>query len=85
MISLADQTSLWPVMLVNCHFTGISCMFLLKGQLNSVTQKVFGRQYVPKEEFNGLNMSVGLSTSRHHLIPQGGQLNSASTLVVGLK
>jgi hypothetical protein len=45
-------------------------MFLLKGQLNSVTQKVFKRQYRPKEEFNGLNMSVELSTSRHNLIPR---------------
>jgi len=46
-------------------------MFLLKGQLNSVTLKVFGRHYGLKEEFNGLNMSVGLSTSRHNFIPQG--------------
>ena len=74
MISLSDQTSFWLIMLVNCHLNGVSCMFLLKGQLHSVTQHVFGRQYGPKEEFNGLNMSVGLSTSRHNLIPQGGQL-----------
>ncbi len=59
-------------MLVNCHLNGVSCMFPLNGQLNSVTQKVFGRHYGPKEEFNGLNMKVGLSTSRHNLIPQGG-------------
>ena len=72
MISLSDQTSLWPVMLVYCHLNGVSCKFLLKEQLNSVTQKVFGRQYVPKEEFNGLNLSVGLSTSRHNLISNGG-------------
>ena len=71
MISLSDQTSLWPVMLVNRHLNGVSCRFLLKGQLNSVTQKVFGRQCGPKEEFNRLNLSVGLSTSRHNLIPQG--------------
>jgi hypothetical protein len=55
-ISLSDQTSLWPVLLVNRHLNGVSCMFLLKGQLHSVTQKVFGRQYGPKEELNGLNL-----------------------------
>src|SRR5437763_1483938 len=29
------------------------------------------RHYGLKEEFNGLNMSVGLSTSRHNFIPHG--------------
>jgi hypothetical protein len=57
-------------MLVNRHLNGMSCMFLSKGQLHSVTQKVFGRQCGPKEEFNRLNLSVGLSTSRHNLIPR---------------
>ena len=58
-------------MLVHCHLNGMSCLFLLKGQLHSVTLKVFGRHYGLKEEFNGLNMSVRLSTSRHNFIPQG--------------
>src|SRR5213592_3661713 len=58
-------------MLVHCHLNGMSCLFLLKGQLHSVTLKVFGRHYGLKEEFNGLNMSVGLSTSRHNFIPHG--------------
>ena|SRR5947209_15607753 len=30
-------------MLVNCHLNDVSCMSLLKGQLHSVTQQVFGR------------------------------------------
>jgi hypothetical protein len=57
-------------MLVHYHLNGVSCKFLLKRQRIFGTQKVFGRQYGPKEEFNGLKMSVGLSTSRHNFIPQ---------------
>jgi hypothetical protein len=42
-----------------------------KGQLNSMIQSVFTRRHGLNAEFNGLNMSVGLSTLRHNLIPQG--------------
>ena len=81
MIPLSYYTSLWQKMLFDC-LSSVCSMLLSKGQLNSVTQKVISRQYRTKEEFNNLNMSVELSTSRQNLIPHGGQLNSAPTLIV---
>src|SRR6266566_4414524 len=57
-------------MLVPCHLKRVSCIFLLKGQLHCGTQKGFGRPDGPQEESHGLKRSVGLSTSRHHFIPQ---------------
>ena len=57
-------------MLVICHLNGVSYVVLFKGQLNSVTQKVFGRHYEHKEEFNGFGLSVRLSTLRDNLIPR---------------
>jgi len=56
-------------MLFDC-LNSVRSMLLSKGQLHSITQKVFRWQYKTKEEFNGLNMSVELSTSRHNFIPR---------------
>ena len=58
-------------MLVHCYLNGVSYMFLLKGQLHSVTQKGFGRQDGPQEKSPGLKRSVGLSPWRQNFIPQG--------------
>jgi hypothetical protein len=50
MILLYYCTSLWHMMLFDC-LNSVRSMLLSQGQLNSVTQKVFRKQYKTKEEF----------------------------------
>ena len=57
MILLYYYTSLWQMMQFDC-LNSVCSMSPSKGPLNSVTQKVFRRQYKVKEEFNNLNTNM---------------------------
>ena len=63
-------TSLWQLMLFDC-LNSMRSMLLSKGQLNFITRRVFRRHCGHKAEFKGRSLSVGLSTSKQNLIPQG--------------
>jgi hypothetical protein len=65
------STSLWQIMLFD-YLNSMRSILQSKGQLNSITRRVFRRHCGSKAEFKGRSLSAELSTLRQNVIPQGG-------------